>query len=152
MWPAVRSWLTSLRAPNRWRPSARPLWKSSLTATHSKVSWLESFAASAFTISSSTSPARSDFHVPRPILRDESLDLRGRVQARKGVSLGLAALAGGVQITGKIAKPRVGLDPDEKPALLARAAAAIASSGATLLGEALLDAASRDDACEAVFR
>ena len=85
-------------------------------------------------------------------LTDESLDLRGRVQARKGVSLGLAALAGGVQITGKIVKPRVGLDPDEKPALLARAAAAIASSGATLLGEALLDAASRDDACEAVFR
>jgi uncharacterized protein involved in outer membrane biogenesis len=83
---------------------------------------------------------------------DESLDLRGRVQARKGVSLGLAALAGGVQITGKIAKPRVGLDPNEKPALLARAAAAIASSGATLVGEALLDAASRDDACEAVFR
>ncbi|HUP30271.1 MAG TPA: hypothetical protein VM122_08875, partial [Usitatibacter sp.] len=83
---------------------------------------------------------------------DESLDLRGRVQARKGVSLGLAALAGGVQITGKLARPRVGMDPDEKPALLARAAAAIATSGATLVGEALLDAASRDNACEAVFK
>jgi uncharacterized protein involved in outer membrane biogenesis len=84
--------------------------------------------------------------------RDETLDLRGRVQARKGVNLGLAALAGGVQITGKLAKPSMGMDPAEKPALLARAAAAIASSGATLVGEALLDAASRDDACAAVFK
>jgi uncharacterized protein involved in outer membrane biogenesis len=84
--------------------------------------------------------------------RDETLDLRGRVQARKGVSLGLAAIAGGLQVTGRIAKPRLGMDPAEKPAILARAAAAIASSGATLLGEALLDAASRDDACEAVFK
>jgi hypothetical protein len=84
--------------------------------------------------------------------RDETLDLRGRVQAKKGVNLGLAALAGRVQITGKLVKPRIGMDPDEKPALLARAAAAIASSGATLLGEALLDAASRDDACAAVFK
>jgi len=84
--------------------------------------------------------------------RDETLDLRGRVQAHKGVSLGLATIAAGVQITGKIARPRMGMDPGEKPAMLARAAAAIASSGATLVGEALLDAASKNDACAAVFK
>jgi hypothetical protein len=84
--------------------------------------------------------------------REENLDLRGRVQARKGVTLGIAALAGGIRISGRLAKPHVGLDPDEKPAMLARAAAAIATTGATLVGEALLNAASRDDPCEAVFK
>jgi AsmA family protein len=84
--------------------------------------------------------------------REETLDLRGRVQARKGMSLGLANLAAGVQITGKLARPHMGMDPDEKPALLARAAAAIASSGATLVGEALFDAANKADACDAVFK
>jgi hypothetical protein len=64
----------------------------------------------------------------------------------------LATIAGGVQITGKLAKPRMQMDPDEKPALVARAAAAIASAGATLVGEALLDAASKTDPCEAVFK
>jgi uncharacterized protein involved in outer membrane biogenesis len=84
--------------------------------------------------------------------REERLDLRGRVQAKKGVSLGLANLASGIQVTGRLAHPKVGMDPGEKPAVLARAAAAIATSGATLLGEALLDAASKEDACAAVFK
>ena len=84
--------------------------------------------------------------------REEKIDLRGRVQARKGVTVGVAAIAGGIQISGKLAHPKVGLDPDEKPALLARAAAAIATAGATLAGEALLNAMAKDDPCEAVFK
>ena len=85
-------------------------------------------------------------------MREETLDLRGRVQAKKGVTVGLAAVAGGVQIRGRLGKPRIGMDPQEKPALLARAAAAVATAGATLVGEALLTAVSREDACEAVFK
>lgn len=83
-------------------------------------------------------------------LRDEKLDLRGRVQANRGVTLGLAMVAGGVRIDGPLAKPKIGLDPDDKPALLARAATAIATSGASLVGEALLGAASNEDPCAIV--
>ena len=84
--------------------------------------------------------------------RNETLDLRGRVQARKGITVGLATFAGGVRIAGPISKPRIGMDPDEKPALIARAAAALATAGATVVGEALLTAADRENPCEAVFR
>lgn len=83
-------------------------------------------------------------------LREEKVDLRGRVQANRGVTLGLAAVAGGVRIDGPLARPRIGLDPDDKPALLARAAAAIATTGASLVGEALLNAASKEDPCAIV--
>ena len=85
--------------------------------------------------------------------REEDLDLRGRVRARKGVSLGLSNFASGVQIHGRIARPKMRLDPADKPAILAKAGAAIATAGATLLGGALVDAAdSKNDPCEAVFK
>jgi len=84
--------------------------------------------------------------------REETLDLRGRVQARKGITVGLATVAGGVRISGKLGHPHIGMDPNEKPALLARAAAAVATAGATVVGEALLSAAARENPCEAVFR
>ena len=84
--------------------------------------------------------------------RDEKVDLRGRVQARKGITVGLATVAGGVRISGKLARPHIGMDPDEKPALLARAAAAVATAGASIVGEALLTSLAKDDPCEAVFR
>jgi uncharacterized protein involved in outer membrane biogenesis len=84
--------------------------------------------------------------------RQEQLDLRGRVQARKGITVGVATVAGGVRISGKLAHPHIGMDPDEKPALLAKAAAAIATAGASIVGEALLTSLAKDDPCEAVFR
>ena len=84
--------------------------------------------------------------------REEQVDLRGRVQARKGITVGIATVAGGVRISGKLAHPHIGMDPDEKPALLARAAAAVATAGASIVGEALLTSLAKDDPCEAVFR
>jgi len=84
--------------------------------------------------------------------RQEEVDLRGRVQARKGITVGIASVAGGVRISGKLAHPHIGMDPDEKPALLAKAAAAVATAGASIVGEALLTSLSKDDPCEAVFR
>lgn len=85
--------------------------------------------------------------------RDEAIDLRGKIISRSGIGIGLASLAGDVQITGKLAKPAMRLDPDAKPAILARAGAAIASAGVTLLGSALMDVAeSQNDPCEQVGR
>ena len=85
--------------------------------------------------------------------REERIDLRGRVKPLAGAPLGLAAIAGDVQVSGRLGKPTMRLDPAEKPAVLARAGVAIATAGATLLGSAVLDAASEKiDACEAVFR
>lgn len=85
--------------------------------------------------------------------RDESIDLRGNVYARSGVRLGLASIASDVQIAGKLAKPTMQLDPNATPAVLARAGAAIASAGATLIGGALVDALeTKNDPCEKVFK
>lgn len=74
-------------------------------------------------------------------LRDESLDLRGRVKARSGVGLGLAILAGDVKITGKIRHPKMSL---EASGAVARVGAAIATAGISLVGTALVDAAGAD--------
>lgn len=84
--------------------------------------------------------------------RKETLDLRGQVRAASGPSVGLAMFAGDVQVHGRLARPKMRLDPERKPAIIARAAAAIATTGATLLGGALIDAAeAKDDPCKAVF-
>ena len=84
--------------------------------------------------------------------REEKVDLRGALRAVDGPSLGLAALAGDVQITGKLTRPRMQLDEDKKPAILARAGAALATAGVTLLGGAIAEAADKVDPCEAVFK
>jgi uncharacterized protein involved in outer membrane biogenesis len=85
-------------------------------------------------------------------LRDESLDLRGRVQPRSG-KVGLATIAGDIRISGKIRHPHVNLDAIGAPAAFVRAGAAIATAGLSLIGTAKADAADakKNDACEAVF-
>jgi uncharacterized protein involved in outer membrane biogenesis len=85
-------------------------------------------------------------------LREESLDLKGRVQPRAG-KVGLATIAGDIRISGKIRHPHVALDSVGTPAAVVRAGAAIATAGLSLVGTAKLDAAQskKSDACEAVF-
>ena len=86
-------------------------------------------------------------------LREETLDLRGKVYSRSGSRIGLASIASEVQVGGRLAKPTMQLDPDAKPAMIARAGAAIATAGATLLGSAVVDAVeSKNNPCELVFR
>ncbi|HEX7559697.1 MAG TPA: AsmA-like C-terminal region-containing protein, partial [Usitatibacter sp.] len=84
--------------------------------------------------------------------REESLDLRGRVQPLSG-KVGLATIAGDIRITGKIRKPHASLDPVGAPAAIVRAGAAIATAGLSLVGTARADAehGKKNDACEAVF-
>jgi len=79
-------------------------------------------------------------------LRDETLDLRGRVKPRSGAGLGLSMLAGDVKITGKIRQPKMSLQASRA---VARVSAAIATAGISLVGTALVDAASADaDPCQ----
>lgn len=86
-------------------------------------------------------------------LREERLDLRGKVYSRSGSRIGLASIASEVQVSGRLARPTMQLDPDATPAVLARAGAAIATAGATLLGAAVVDAVeSKNNPCELVFR
>ncbi len=83
--------------------------------------------------------------------RQGQLDLRGKVEAVKGVTLGFSAIANEIVIQGPLRKPQVALD--KTPAAIARVGVAIATAGASLLGAAIAEAATeKSDPCEAVFR
>lgn len=86
-------------------------------------------------------------------LKQQTLDLRGRVRARSGVSLGVSNIAGGdLKIAGRIDKPVIGLDPGGTPSALARIGAAIMTSGVSILATALWDAANpASDPCQITF-
>jgi hypothetical protein len=86
-------------------------------------------------------------------LREESLDVRGRVKPKSGVRLGLATIAGDVRIAGPLRRPKMSLDPASTPELIARAGAAIATLGISAVGTAIVDAAQakKSDPCEAPF-
>jgi AsmA family protein len=86
-------------------------------------------------------------------LKQQTLDLRGRVRARSGVSLGVSNIAGGnLKIAGRIDKPAIGLDPEGTPGALARIGAAIMTSGVSILATALWDAANpASDPCQITF-
>lgn len=84
--------------------------------------------------------------------RDETVDLRGRVRPKPGLGVGLAAIAGDIRISGKIRAMKVTLDPAAKPAVVARAGAAILTLGLSLAGKAVANATREDDRpCEEVF-
>lgn len=85
-------------------------------------------------------------------LQKQTLDLRGRVRAVSGVSLGVAMMAGDVKIAGKLLRPEVGLDPSGAPEVLARLGAAFATGGISILGTTIWDAANtRGDPCAVVL-
>ncbi len=86
-------------------------------------------------------------------LKQLTLDLRGQVRARSGVSLGVSNLAGGnLKMAGRIHQPSVGLDPESTPGTLARIGAAIVTSGVSILATALWDAANpASDPCQITF-
>jgi uncharacterized protein involved in outer membrane biogenesis len=86
-------------------------------------------------------------------MREETLDLRGRVKPKAG-TVGLAAIAGDIQIAGKLRAPHASLDPVSTPGAIARGAAAIVTLGLSAAGTAAAHAESarKDDPCEVVFR
>jgi uncharacterized protein involved in outer membrane biogenesis len=85
-------------------------------------------------------------------LREESLDVSGRVKPKAG-SLGLATIAADVKIAGPLRAPKMTLDPAGTPELVARAGAAIATLGLSAVGTAMVDAAQakKNDPCEVVL-
>ncbi|MDB5764463.1 MAG: hypothetical protein JWQ21_3458 [Herminiimonas sp.] len=85
-------------------------------------------------------------------LQRQTFDLRGRIKARSGISVGVSMLTGDVKIAGKINRPEASLDPSGTPEALARIGAAIVTGGISLLGTAIWDAASpASDPCQIVF-
>lgn len=81
-------------------------------------------------------------------LRRQSLDLGGRVRAVRGITLGMATLAGDVRIAGPLSRLEVSVEP---VGALARLGAAIATTGLSVLATAAWDAATSDqDPCAVV--
>jgi uncharacterized protein involved in outer membrane biogenesis len=86
-------------------------------------------------------------------MKRQSTDLHGRVRARNGISLGIAALSGDIRISGPLRKPKVALDPVGTPSALARLGAAVVTGGWSLVATAAWDAANPGaDPCEAAAR
>lgn len=85
-------------------------------------------------------------------LRSETLELRGRVKPLHA-SVGMAAIAGDVVISGPIRMPHMAHDASKTPAAVARAGAAIATLGLSALATAHADAsaAAQNDPCGAVL-
>lgn len=85
-------------------------------------------------------------------LRQQDVDLRGRVRARNGISLGVALLSGDVVIAGPLAKPKMALDPSS-PGTLARLGAAVLTGGLSVVATAAWDAANpAANPCEAALK
>lgn len=85
-------------------------------------------------------------------LRDQTLDLHGRVRARSGVNLGISTFASEVKITGKLVKPEMNLDESGAIGAIARVGAAIFTSGLSVVATSLWDGANPDsDPCHQVF-
>jgi AsmA family protein len=79
-------------------------------------------------------------------MREETIDVRGRVKAKSGVSL--ATLAGDVKIVGKIRHPKMSV----AEAAYARVGAAIATAGISVVGTVLADAGdAKSNPCDAVL-
>ena len=85
-------------------------------------------------------------------LRDQTLDLHGRVRARSGINLGVSTFASELKITGQIVKPAMSLDESGAVGIIARVGAAILTSGLSVIATSLWDGANPDsDPCQQVF-
>lgn len=85
-------------------------------------------------------------------LREQAVDLTGRVRPKPGEGVGLATIADDIRIDGPIRKMHVALDAASTPKVIAKAAGAIATVGLSVLATAASNASSSDpDPCEAVF-
>lgn len=85
-------------------------------------------------------------------LRDQTLDLHGRVRARSGVNLGISTFASEVKITGQVVKPVMSLDESGAVGAIARLGAAILTSGLSVVATSLWDGANPEsDPCQQVF-
>jgi hypothetical protein len=81
-------------------------------------------------------------------LRNETLDLSLKPQARSGIPLDVTGLADVVRVSGSFRDPQVGIDPAKSAAAIARIGAAVGTGGWSLLGETLINStAAADSPC-----
>lgn len=84
-------------------------------------------------------------------MREEHVDLRGKLRTRPEAGIGLAAIADDLQIEGPLRKMKVRLDPAKKPEAIAKGIAALATGGLTLLAKKAQNASKEDsDPCAVV--
>ncbi len=84
-------------------------------------------------------------------LKTEAIDAAIRPDAKEGLGVSLGDLSGLVRLRGTLGAPRVALDPGGAMKAAATAGAAVATGGASLLGQVLMDkAAANDDPCGTV--
>lgn len=85
-------------------------------------------------------------------LREEEVDMKGSVRPKPGQGVGLATIADDIQIAGPLRKMRVRLDPESKPAVIAKGVLAVATAGLSAVATAASNSAGPDpDPCEKVF-
>ena len=72
-------------------------------------------------------------------LRTQTVDLRGRIRSRSGLSLGISAIGGDIRFSGPLMHPHAKLDPAGTPAAIARLGAALFTGGLSLIGTAIWD-------------
>jgi AsmA family protein len=84
-------------------------------------------------------------------MREEHVDLRGKLRTKPDGSVGLSAIANDLQIEGPLRKPRMQLDPANKPATIAKGIAALVTGGLSVLATSAAHSAQADtDPCEIV--
>jgi uncharacterized protein involved in outer membrane biogenesis len=85
-------------------------------------------------------------------LRDQTVDLHGRVRARSGINLGISNFASEVKIAGPLTKPELKLDEAGAVGAIARIGAAILTGGVSILATSIWDGANPEsDPCQVVF-
>ncbi|RQO38471.1 AsmA family protein [Herminiimonas sp. KBW02] len=85
-------------------------------------------------------------------LRNQTVDLRGRVRVRSGFSLGISNFSDEVKIVGALGKPELKLDESGALSAIARIGAAILTSGVSIVATSIWDGANpKSDPCQIVF-
>ncbi len=85
-------------------------------------------------------------------LRNQTVDLRGKVRVRSGFSLGISNFSDEVKIVGALGKPELKLDESGALGAIARIGAAILTSGVSIVATSIWDGANpKSDPCQVVF-
>jgi len=85
-------------------------------------------------------------------LKDESIDVRIRPRARKGIGLGSGSLAGLVHVGGTFMKPRIQLDPKDLPAKYLSYTAGVSTLGWSVLLQGIWSKMkANSDVCEDIL-
>ena len=84
-------------------------------------------------------------------MRDEHVDLRGKLRTKPGAGVGLATIANDLQVEGPFRKMAMRLDPQKKPATIVKGIAAVVTGGLSVLATSAAQSSKEDtDPCAVV--